>query len=267
MSQAVPHKSSSEPVGVPSGVARRIGARLLHEVREALPPTIFFFVGFNFIVLTTNLLVAAYLVAVSNFMLATMAALVVGKAVLVANKIPLLRRYDRAPLIKPILFKTGFYWVIVFIARLLERFVHFALEGNRPSAFFPYLITTFSWHRFLAISLWILVLFLIYVTASEMSHLFGPGELRRLFFTSRPSELQLNRRQRVREVLRLSRLADAHSADELRDPSSAAHRELVDILQQLARAKASDDATRAAPHHGGSLILHSPAVRGSLDSN
>ena len=69
-----------------------------------------------------------------------------------------------------------------------------------------------------------------------MIHLFGPGELRRLFFTSRPSELQLNRRQRIREVLRLSRLADAHSADELRDPTSAPHQELTDILQRLARS-------------------------------
>ena len=59
--------------------------------------------------LTTNLLVAQYLVAVSIFMLATLAALVVGKAVLVANKMPWLTRYDRAPLIQPILFKTGFY--------------------------------------------------------------------------------------------------------------------------------------------------------------
>jgi len=99
----------AEPVEKAAGIARKIGIRLFHEVREALPPTIFFFVGFNFIVLTTNLLVAQYLVAVSNFMLATMAALVVGKAVLVANKIPFLRRYDRAPLIQPILFKTAFY--------------------------------------------------------------------------------------------------------------------------------------------------------------
>ena len=61
----------AEPTGISDGIARRIGAQLLHEVGEALPPTIFFFVGFNFIVLTTNLLVAQYLVAVSNFMLAT----------------------------------------------------------------------------------------------------------------------------------------------------------------------------------------------------
>ncbi|MGC1889353.1 MAG: hypothetical protein WA709_25245, partial [Stellaceae bacterium] len=57
----------AEPTGISDGIVRRIGARLLHEVREALPPTIFFFFGFNFIVLTTNLLVAQYLVAVSNF--------------------------------------------------------------------------------------------------------------------------------------------------------------------------------------------------------
>jgi len=49
--------------------------------------------------------------------------------------------------------------------------------------------------------------------------LFGPGELRRLFFTSRPSELQLDRCQRIRELLRLSRLMDAHSIDQFRDPT------------------------------------------------
>jgi hypothetical protein len=219
----------------PGGLARRIGAWILHEWLEMLPPTIFFLVGFNFIVLTTNLLVAQYLVAVSNFMLATLAALVVGKAVLVANKMSLLRRYDRAPLIKPILYKTVFYWVVVFLVRLLERLVHFAAEGNSPGDFPSYLVTTFSWHRFSAISLWILALFLIYVTATEFSHLFGRGELRRLFLTSRPSELELNRRQRLRELLRLSRLADSHSASEFRNPTSNAHRELVEIVERLTR--------------------------------
>jgi hypothetical protein len=232
------HSPPVEPIGISAGIVRRIGARLLHELLAVLPPTIFFFVGFNFVVLTSNLLVAQYLIGLTNFMLATVAALVVGKAVLVANMMPFVRRYDRAPLIQPILFKTSVYWVVVFFARLLERFVHFSMEGNPPGDFFPYLATTFSWHRFCAISLWILVLFLIYVTASEFSHLFGPGELRRLFFTSRPTELQLNRRQRIRELLRLSRLMDAHSIGEFRDPTSPAHHELIDILRPLARKRA-----------------------------
>jgi hypothetical protein len=83
------------------------------------------------------------------------------------------------------------------------------------------------------------------VTASEFGHLFGPGEIPRLFFTSRPSDLQLNRRQRMRELLRLSRLADAHSADQFLDQTSDAHRELVEILQRLARESLSRRITDA----------------------
>ena len=197
----------------------------------------FFFVGFNFIVLTTNLLVADYAVAVSSFMLATVAALVVGKAVITANAMPFLKLFDRAPLIQPILFKTGVYWVAVFFARVAERFVTFSLvEGNHAGDFPGYLVSSFSWHRFIAISLWIFVLFLIYVTASEFSQLFGPAEMRRLLFAYRPSELQLTRRQRARELMRLNRLADEHDVLAFHDPRSAAHNQLVQIVERLARA-------------------------------
>jgi len=227
---------AAAPVAASAGFAHRVGVFVLHEFLEMLPPTIFFFVGFNLIVLTTNLLVATYSVAVGSFLLATTAALVVGKSVLVANAMALLRRYDRAPLIQPILFKTVFYWAIVFIARLLEHWIRFTFVEHHPlGTFLPHMVATFDWHRFAAIQIWILVLFLIYVTASELNHLFGDGELRRLLFTHRPSELQLNRRQRVRELARLSRLADAHSIDEFHDPTSSAHTQLVDIVHRLAR--------------------------------
>jgi hypothetical protein len=201
-----------------------------------LPPTIFFFVGFNLIVLTTNLILADYLLAFGSFMIATGGALIVGKSVLVANAMAFLRRYDRAPLIQPILFKALVYWAVVFVARLLEHFIRFSLvEHNPVSEFLPHMVATFSWHRFAAIQIWILVLFLIYVTASELNHLFGEGELGRVLFTHRPSELQLNRRQRIRELVRLSKLADAHSIEEFRDPANAVHGQLIDIVRRLAR--------------------------------
>src|SRR5215470_663502 len=214
----------AQPSDPPVGLGRRVGAFLQRELREMLPPTIFFFIGFNLIVLTTNLILADYSVAFAGFMLATAAALVVGKSVLVANAMAVLRRYDRGPLIQPILFKTVFYWAVVFIARLLEHFIRFWLIEHNPAAsFLPHMAATFSWHRFGAIQIWIFVLFLIYVTATEFNHLFGEGELGRILFTHRRSELQLNRRQRIRELVRLSRLADAHSVTEFRDPTSDAH--------------------------------------------
>ena len=227
-SAALPHRSA--------GFLRRAGAFFVHEFREMLPPTIFFFVGFNLIVLTTNLILADYAVGFASFMLATTAALVVGKSVLVANAMAVLRRYDRGPLIRPILFKTVFYWGVVFIARLLEHFIRFWLiERNPVSEFLPHMAATFSWNRFAAIQIWILVLFLIYVTASEFNHLFGEGELWRVLFTHRPSELQLNRRQRIRELARLGRLADTYSITEFRDPASDAHNQLIDIVRRLSR--------------------------------
>ncbi len=219
-----------------AGLGRRVGIWFLHELYEIVPPTIFFIIGFNLVALTTNLILAQYSVAFASFMIVTAAALVVGKAVLVANTLPFLGRYDRAPLIEPILFKTVVYWAIVFVARLLEHFVRFCLVEHHPvGSFLPHMVATFSWDRFAAIQIWIFVLFLIYVTGSELNHLFGDGELRRILFTHRRSELQLNRRQRIRELVRLSDLADAHTVDEFGDPASAAHRQLVDIVRRLAR--------------------------------
>jgi len=219
-----------------AGFARRAGAFLLREFLEILPPTIFFLIGFNLIVLTTNLILADYEVQFASFMIATASALVVAKAVLVANAMSAIRRYDRAPLIRPILFKTVFYWAAVFIVRVLEHWVRYRFGGDYVfGGFVPHVVANFSWDRFIAIQLWIFVLFLIYVTASEFNRLFGHGELRRILFTYRPSEMQLNRRQQIQELVRLGKLADAHSIDELGDPASRAHAQLVEIVRRLAR--------------------------------
>ena len=235
---------AAEATQAPVGLARRVGAFLLREFLEILPPTIFFIIGFNLIVLTTNLILADYGAQFASFMLATAGALIVAKALLVANAMSVIRRYDRAPLIRPILFKTVFYWAAVFIARLLEHWIEYLLSRDYVfGGFLKNEIAAFSWHRFIAVQLWIFVLFLVYVTASEFNRLFGHGELRRILFTYRPSELQLNRRERIHELVRLGKLADAHSLDELRDPASSAHAQLVDIVQRLAR--------QARPHPAG----------------
>ena len=129
-----PSEPSAEATQAPVGVARRVGAFLLRELREMLPPTIFFFIAFNLILLTTNLLVANYGAAFGSFMLVTGGALVVGKAVLVANATQSIRRYDRAPLIRPILFKAAFYWAVVLVGRLLEHWIRFWLVEHALSS-------------------------------------------------------------------------------------------------------------------------------------
>ena len=65
-------------------------AFVIREFEEMLPPTLFFAVGFNLIVLTTQLFLDDYQQQFFGFMIATTAALVVGKAVLLANAVPFL---------------------------------------------------------------------------------------------------------------------------------------------------------------------------------
>jgi len=59
---------------------------------------------------------------------------------LVANAMRSLRHCDRAPLIRLILYKSVFYWAIVFVARLLEHWIRFWLVEHHPiGTFLPHM--------------------------------------------------------------------------------------------------------------------------------
>lgn len=214
-------------------------AFVIKELREALAPTLFFAIGFNLIVLTTQLILADYFVHFTNFMLATIAALVVGKSVLVANALPFLRRFDTAPVIQPVLFKSAVYWVVVFLVRFLEKLGEYWFAGGTLRGIPEYMANHFSWHRFVAIQLWIFVLFLIYTMGAELNSLFGDGELVKILFTRRSSVLKLSRRQRIRTLVKLSHLTEMNTLDELRNPNTAAHGEMIELISGLAMRKTS----------------------------
>jgi hypothetical protein len=80
----------------------KLGAVIVREFKEVIPPTVFFFVGFNLILFTKRLMLSEYLIAYTGFLVATTGALIVGKVVLIADKMPILRRFDYAPLAYPI---------------------------------------------------------------------------------------------------------------------------------------------------------------------
>ena len=163
-------------------------AFLIKELKEVLPPTVFFAVSFNILVLTTDLILADYVRTFFSFLVATTTALVVGKSVLVADAMPFLRRFDTAPMIQPILFKTTLYWVVVFLVRFLEKLIEYLFAGGTFDGIPKYVTTHFTWHRFAAIQIWIFVLFLIYTSVSELNALLGDGVLRRMFFSGRSPE-------------------------------------------------------------------------------
>lgn len=215
----------------------RLARFVLHEAREIWPPTLFFFMGFNLILLTKRLILEQQLIQYFGFFLATTGALIVGKAVLVADAMPFLRYFDRRPLAYPIVFKTVVYTLFVFVARLLEALIDYLIHKGvlGGGALVQHLLDAFSWPRFIATQLWIFVLFLLYVTANELNELLGDGELYKIFFRRPSTELQSTRRRRIRLLIRLARLTEAHPVEVLSDRQSPLHVELVTILTDLAQ--------------------------------
>ena len=206
----------------------------LAQVRHTLPAVIFFFIGFNLILWTQQMVLRQYGIPFSGFLAATVAALLVGKAVLVTDHLPFMRRFEGAPLAQPILFKSLIYWAVTFVVRIVDGYVHFLGDGGASADFFPYLIDKFSWPRFFLVQVWLMVLFMIYVTIHELNTLFGDGELARVFLRWRSSQAKLTRRQRIRLLTQLSRLTEAHDIAEFKDASTPAHAELVAIVTRLA---------------------------------
>ena len=206
----------------------------LAQLKHVLPPTIFFFVGFNLILWTKRQILEEQGIEFSGFLTATLAALLVGKAVLVTDNLPFMHRFDGSPMIQPILFKSAVYWFCVLIVRLAEGLIHFLIAGGAIYDFPAHLVEHFSWAHFLLIQVWLMVLFLVYVTTHELNMLIGDGELYRLFFRWRSSEAKLTRRQRIRLLARLNRLTEANPIEAFSERGSSAHSELVEILHQLA---------------------------------
>ena len=164
----------------------RLLAFLGKELKELLPPTVFFAVSFNLILLTTQLILADYFVHFLSFLVATTSALVVGKSVLLADALPFFRRFDTAPMIQSVLFKTIVYWAVVLLVRFLEKLLEYWLGGGTFSGIPDYIANHFSWHRFAAIQIWIFVLFLIYTSVANLNARLGKGELVKIFFTRPP---------------------------------------------------------------------------------
>ena len=77
--------------------------------------------GFNLILWTKRLILQEHGIEFSGFFTAIVAALLVGKAVLVTDNLPFMRRFDGAPMIQPILFKSAIYWLCVLVVLAVAR--------------------------------------------------------------------------------------------------------------------------------------------------
>ena len=154
---------------------------LKHEVLEAIPPFVFFFVAFHLIAVTRVLMQQEYGIQAATVMNATIAALVVAKVVLLADLIPLVNRFPHKPLAWNIVWKTVIYLLASIVVVYLERLWEFHGKYGSVAAANSHLVEELVWPHFVAEMIWMTVLFLLYCTLRELSRVLGGERMRALF--------------------------------------------------------------------------------------
>lgn len=156
------------------------------EFLELIPPTVYFFLALHVVALIHRLTLVGTGVPPRISVSMIVPALILGKAVLIANLLPMINRFPEKPLIYNVAWKTLIYSAIATVLHYLENLFHFWKMGGGIVEANKRLAAEIIWPHFIAIEIVLVVLVSIYCTTHEMSRLLGKGKLRRIFFGPLP---------------------------------------------------------------------------------
>jgi len=117
----------------------------------------------------------------------TIAALILGKAVLIADMLPIINRYPEKPLVYNIAWKMVIYLLVSLLVHYLERLVDFWRETGGFATGNEKLLKEIVWPHFWAIQLILLMLILMYCTMRELIRVIGGTKMRTMFFGQLPA--------------------------------------------------------------------------------
>jgi hypothetical protein len=164
----------------------KILEKLKEEFFAILPPTIFFFIALHIVTLIRVLMArGSHFVPLSTMSIAV-AALILGKAVLIADMLPPINRYPNKPLAYNIAWKTVIYLLMATLIHYVERLIDFSRQAGGLAAGNAKLFTEIVWPHFWAIQIILFMLILVYCTAHELVRVIGKEKMPRLFFGPMP---------------------------------------------------------------------------------
>ena len=164
----------------------KLSAKIKEELLEILPPTIFFFVALHLVAFIRVLMLKGTGIAPTTSVTVTIAALILGKAVVIADLLPFINRFPEKPLLHNVAWKTGIYLTVAAVVHYLERLVDFWREAGGLVAGNQKLLAEIVWPHFWAIQIVLFVLILMYCTMHEFARVIGGDKVKRMFFGPLP---------------------------------------------------------------------------------
>ncbi len=161
-------------------------SKLFEKVKEEfvamIPPTIFFFVTLQLVAIIRVLMLKGTGIAVHSPLQVAIAALILGKAVLIADLLPFINLYPHRPLIYNVIWKTAIYLLIATLVHYLERLFDFWKEAGSLVAANHKLLAEMVWPHFWAVQILLLVLILFFCTIRELVRVIGRDKVVEMFF-------------------------------------------------------------------------------------
>jgi hypothetical protein len=164
----------------------KLFTKLKEEFFALLPPTIFFFVALHIVMFIRVLMLEGTGLAASSSVSIAVAALILGKAVLIADMLPMINRFPNKPLIYNVAWKTVIYLLISAVIHYLERLIDFWRQAGSFVAGNQKLLAEIVWPHFWAIQIILLVLIVMYCTVHELVRVIGREKVLRIFFGPMP---------------------------------------------------------------------------------
>jgi hypothetical protein len=165
----------------------KLSTTLKKEFFELLPPTIYFFVALHIVAFVRVLMLKGTGIAPSSSISIAVAALIMGKAVLIADMLPLINKFPNKPLVYNVAWKTFIYLLISVVIHYLERLIDFWRETGSFIAGNEKLLLVIIWPHFWAIQIILFVLISMYCMMHELVRVIGKEKVLRIFFGPMPA--------------------------------------------------------------------------------
>jgi hypothetical protein len=164
----------------------RAWEKIKEEFWAVLPPVVFFFVALHVIAFVRVLMTEGTGLAPFSSMSIFVAALILGKAVLLADMLPIINRFPKDPLIYNVAWKTAIYLLIAALIHYLERLFDYWRQAGGLVAGNEKMLAEIVWPHFWAIQIMLFVLVLMYCTTHELVRVIGREKVLRTFFGPLP---------------------------------------------------------------------------------
>ena len=146
---------------------------LKKEIAELIPPTIFFFIVFELVVVVRSLLGSGLDVSMTTAGAALLGALIVGKAILIIDATPMFRWFRQPRLILNVAWRTLLYVALALSFQLLEELIPLIREKGSWSAAVSSYADSVNWTIFWATHLFLVVFVSFYSLITALIDLIG----------------------------------------------------------------------------------------------